>query len=291
MQKFLHLFSGGLDSILSYKIIERAGYEVKAVYFETPFFPSKKPLFYGNENSIEVRTVNIFSRYISMLKSPKYGYGKNLNPCIDCKALMINIACEMAEREGFDFVSTGEVLGQRPMSQTKGGFIKQKKLLKHPEKIIKILSRDDEINSLTKLPRFSFSGRERDNQMKLAEELEVKEFQTPSGGCLLTYREFSQKAEALLEMNLLEERYFYLIRSGRFKRFSCGAAVIGRDENDNNALLETRRGERAYQIRSGKGPVALVLGELAGEETEELMRILLAYSKGGENEKDSVVTL
>ncbi|MGE3062169.1 MAG: hypothetical protein AB7T10_00835 [bacterium] len=287
-RRILHLFSGGLDSILSYKILERAGHDVTAICFETPFFPSAKSVEYGDKNKIKVRVLNIFKEYVYMLARPKYGYGKNLNPCIDCKAMMINKACRIAIDEGYDFVSTGEVLGQRPMSQTKGGFIKQKKLLEHPEMVIRVLSREDGENNLEGMKRIEIVGRERAAQMKMSEEIGITEYQTPSGGCFLTYKEFSLKAKVLLKKNLTEERYFYMIKEGRFKEYSCGVAVIGRCEEDNEKLLSRRNGEVCYQVIDGKGPVGIVLGKLNDEEENDLKETLLKYSKRDINEKDSI---
>ncbi|MDD3802834.1 MAG: hypothetical protein PHW02_00415 [bacterium] len=288
MQRILHLFSGGLDSILSYKLLENAGYEVEAVYFETPFFPSSQAIDYGIKNSIKVRKVNIFKEYIEMLKRPKYGYGKNLNPCIDCKALMINTACRLALKENFSLVSTGEVLGQRPMSQTLAGFQKQKKLLEHPEMVVRVLSREKNENLLKNIERFEISGRERILQMKLSVKLEISHYSTPSGGCFLTYKEFSAKARSLLNKNFTEEKYFYMIKNGRFREYSNGVAIIGRSENDNDNLLKTRTDEKTLQIVGGKGPVALILGVLSKEEEEDLKEVLLKYSKRDVNEKDSI---
>mgnify|MGYP001290611617 CR=1 FL=1 len=293
MLKGLHLFSGGLDSILSYKILQESNFRADAVFFETPFFSSEKPIEYGKKNNINVRIINIFPEYISVLKSPKYGYGKNLNPCIDCKALMINKACEIAKREGYDFVSTGEVLGQRPMSQTKGGLVKQEKLLLNKDMVFRVLSYDSNPHNerMKAIKRVNITGRERTIQIKMAEERNINEYQTPSGGCLLTYKEYSYKAKTLLMKNLIEERYFYMIKSGRFLEFEKGAAVIGRDEKDNEKLLSLRKNEKGFQIQTGKGPVALIIGDISEEEIFSFKESLLNYSKNSKNEKDYICSI
>ncbi|UCG81667.1 MAG: tRNA 4-thiouridine(8) synthase ThiI, partial [Desulfobacterales bacterium] len=115
----LGLTSGGLDSILSALVLKEQGIEVAWVNFETPFFGSEKARHAARMTGIPLRVENITQVYIEMLKDPNCGYGTNMNPCLDCHALMLEIAGSMMKSEGFDFLFTGEVLGQRPMSQTK----------------------------------------------------------------------------------------------------------------------------------------------------------------------------
>ena len=293
MIKALHLFSGGLDSILSYRILQESGVHTEAIFFETPFFSSEKPVNYGKRNKIEVRVINIFSEYISILKRPKYGYGKNLNPCIDCHALMINKACEIAIKEDYDIVTTGEVLGQRPMSQTRGGLLKQKKLLKHGEMVFRVLSHEINKNNekIKDIKKINLSGRGRAIQNKMAEERSIKEYQSPSGGCLLTYKEYSYKAKILLLKNFVEERYFYIIKNGRFLEFKDAIVITGRDEKDNAMLLSLRRGEKSFQIKTGKGPVALIIGEISEDEENLLKENLLSYSKKKKDEKNLIYSI
>ena len=117
--KALCVFSGGLDSMLAAEVIRAQGINVLALFFETPFFISQKARESAQSMGLPFKVVDITKRHLDVVKRPKHGYGGNMNPCIDCHALMFKIAGEMLEKEGADFVLTGEVLGQRPMSQNK----------------------------------------------------------------------------------------------------------------------------------------------------------------------------
>jgi len=117
--KALSVFSGGLDSMLASELIRALDIEVQALFFETPFFSSVKAIESARSINLPLKIINITERHLDVVKDPKHGYGNNMNPCIDCHALMFRMAGEMMEDEGADFILTGEVLGQRPMSQNK----------------------------------------------------------------------------------------------------------------------------------------------------------------------------
>ena len=119
MIKAIALFSGGLDSILAAELIRRQNIEVLCLTFTTPFFNAQKALTASRQINLPLKIQDITSEHLSILKSPRYGYGKNMNPCIDCHTLMLNIAGRIMEETGSNFIITGEVLGQRPMSQNK----------------------------------------------------------------------------------------------------------------------------------------------------------------------------
>ncbi|MBN2027044.1 MAG: hypothetical protein JW854_09845, partial [Actinobacteria bacterium] len=118
-RKALVLFSGGLDSVLAAELLRRCGVEVAAITFTTPFFGSAGAEKAAGELGIELHVEDITARHLEMLKNPRYGYGKNLNPCIDCHALMVQVAAELRHEYGADFMATGEVLGERPKSQNR----------------------------------------------------------------------------------------------------------------------------------------------------------------------------
>ncbi|MEO0237532.1 MAG: tRNA 4-thiouridine(8) synthase ThiI, partial [candidate division WOR-3 bacterium] len=172
----VHLFSGGLDSIISYFILKELGHNPLTIYFETPFFSSDKAKEIADKNNIELVIENVFDEYLKILKRPIYGYGKNLNPCIDCKAFMINKATDIAIENDFKYVSTGEVLNQRPMSQTFQGLKKIEKLLKRKDLLVRPLSEEIlkdkfETNEFFKDKKFfSIEGRKRDIQLDLAKK-------------------------------------------------------------------------------------------------------------------------
>ena len=116
--KAISIFSGGLDSILAAFLVRESGVEVLPVFFSTPFFTPERAQESAESNNLPLKVVDITERYFTLLRKPKHGFGGNMNPCIDCHALMIRLAGEMLKKENADFIVSGEVLGQRPMSQT-----------------------------------------------------------------------------------------------------------------------------------------------------------------------------
>jgi len=198
--KAISLFSGGLDSILASILIRALDIEVQGLFFETPFFPAEKAMESAESVDLPIRFVNIAERHLEVVKRPKYGYGENMNPCIDCHALMIRIAGEMMLDEGADFIITGDVLGQRPMSQNRKalsiidaesgikGLILRPLSARHlaptiPE-IAGWISRDKMLD---------YSGRSRKPQMALAKKMNITKYPPPAGGCLLTDNVFSKR--------------------------------------------------------------------------------------------------
>ncbi len=285
----VHLFSGGLDSILSYFILKEKGYNPLPVFFETPFFCSDKVKIIAKNNRIDLLVINIFKEYIKILKNPVYGYGKNLNPCIDCKAFMINEAIDIATDNSFKYVSTGEVYNQRPMSQTLSGMEKIEKLLKRKDLLIRPLSHEIlkekfKENVLFKEKKFfSINGRKRNLQLELAKKFNIKDFSTPSGGCLLTYREYSQKLKTFLSFNIEEERYFWMIKHCRIVKFKNSISLIGRDKTDNENLIKlSSKQDKIYQIDDKKGPVGIFIGKDLNDFISFKME-MLKYSKRNQN--------
>lgn len=255
----LGLLSGGLDSSLSALLILRQGIEIEGLYFNNGFciIEAKKKLGEKRLNPIEeftkkynipLRYLDIREEFLELLKKPKYGYGSAFNPCIDCRILMLKKAKEILEKESFDFIFTGEVLKQRPMTQMtrtmklieiKSGLeglivrpLSQKLLpLTIPEKK-GIINRDFFEN---------IEGRGRKKQMKLAKELGLIDFPSPAGGCcFLTDKNYKERFLDLLkfkkEPNYLD---FFLIKIGRHFRLSEEVKlIIGRDERENQVLME-----------------------------------------------------
>ena len=140
MSKALGLLSGGLDSSLAALCLKRQGVEVTAISFVTPFFGSSKAELAAKQMGIPLIVENISEVHLAMLKNPHYGYGKNMNPCIDCHAMMFRLAGEIMAEQGFDFLFSGEVLGQRPMSQNSNALRSVANYSGHPDRIIRPLS-------------------------------------------------------------------------------------------------------------------------------------------------------
>src|SRR3989339_1237471 len=128
LTKSLSLFSGGLDSIIAVKLLQKQNIDVTGICFYSPFYGCEKALESAKELGIELKTIDISAEMLAVVKNPACGYGKSLNPCIDCHALMIRLANEIAQKENFDFIASGEVLGQRPFSQNKEALQRVQKL-------------------------------------------------------------------------------------------------------------------------------------------------------------------
>jgi len=289
MSKAVLLFSGGLDSILAYKVLLNAGADsVEPIFFETPFFKSDKAVYYGEINNIPINVINIFDEYLSILLNPVYGYGKCMNPCIDCHAFMIKKAIEYADKTNAEIIATGEVIGQRPMSQNRNAFVKINKIIKQRDVLrplsAKLLPETEyEKAGLVKREKLlSISGRSRKSQMEEAEKYGITEFPSPSGGCLLTEIEYSKKIRALKERKMINEHTLKLIRYGRYDAYESGFSVIARDDIENDKIMEERKGEIVYQVASKKGPVGIVVGSISLEEKERFFNRLREYSKKSE---------
>ncbi len=206
MVRALGLTSGGLDSILSALVLKEQGIEVAWVNLETPFFGSDRARRAARMTGIPLRVENITRVYIEMLKDPNCGYGTNMNPCLDCHALMLEIAGATMKREGFDFLFTGEVLGQRPMSQTKPSLRYVEKRSGFAGQILRPLSAKllpptipEERGLVDRVRLLDLTGRSRKRQMKLAEAFGISDYPSPGGGCLLTDPGFSRRVKDLLE--------------------------------------------------------------------------------------------
>lgn len=243
--KILLLFSGGLDSILCYRILKENNFSVKAIQFFTPFLGIKDTEeyigYYQKKFNIKVDLIDVWEEFKYILANPSQGYGKNLNPCLDCKLLFYKKAKFIMEEEGFDCIATGEVIGQRPFSQQRNSLTFLEKHSGLEGKILRPLSYDKSL----KIPEKTFyniTGRGRKKQFELAERFNIAENITPAGGCLLTDPNFSKKCRIVLEFfdnnpENLKKEYFEIIKYGRLKKIGNHLMIIGKDEKDNAKLL------------------------------------------------------
>ena len=204
MAKAIVLFSGGLDSLLAYKILEAQGVDVTAVFFETHFFKRTKAQDIAEANNLKFRVETVGDEHLEVVKDPKFGRGKQMNPCIDCHLFMIRKAKEIMEAEGFDFIASGEVMGQRPMSQNPDALRKIEKEAGLTGKLLRPLSAKlldpteaEEKGIVDREKLFSFQGRGRKAQLQLVKQFGIKKFQSPAGGCVLTEKEFSKNLSDL----------------------------------------------------------------------------------------------
>ena len=293
MNKALLLFSGGLDSILAYYILKNAGIdEIKAIFYETPFFPSDKPRLYAEKNNIKLIVKKIFTDYRKMLLNPRYGYGKHLNPCIDCHTLMINKTMEIAKTENIEIVATGEVIGQRPMSQNRGAFNAMNKMITDPQMILRplcaLLSEETDMEKKGIVNReklLGLNGRSRKKQIELAKRMKIMDYPNPAGGCLLTHKEYSDKVKLLVEREMLNSRNVELIKYGRVCFLKKGFTVIARDDKCNEKLMKIAK-ENRYHIMHEKGPIGIICGKIEEDEYNMFIQKMKKHSKnmGKDNE-------
>jgi tRNA-uridine 2-sulfurtransferase len=286
--KALSIFSGGLDSILAVKVVMLSGVDVLPINFTTPFFSPDKAIESAEKNNLPLKIVDITYRYFPMFKAPVYGFGGYMNPCIDCHALMLKIAGEMLKEENASFLISGEVLGQRPMSQHKSALAAVEKTSTMKGLVLRPLSAKlldktiPEINGwVQEKSLLRLSGRSRKPQIKLAKELGVRHYPTPGGGCLLTDPIFCKRFKDLkdnssdLNINDIE-----LLKVGRHFRINPDLKmVVGRDVKENDRIIELA-GDNGYTINTVTvpGPVVYVAGKRTTETDMLAASMTASYS-------------
>ncbi len=299
----LSLISGGLDSMLATKLILEQGILVEGINFFTGFTGDHdycfKREFNGSHSArwicdqlgIKLHIVNITEEFKSVLLCPRYGYGANLNPCLDCKLFMIRQAHKWLEQHGFDFLISGEVLGQRPKSQRKDTLPLATKMTSNL--IVRPLSAKllpptlPEINGWIKRDLLcDFNGRSRQPQMRLAEKFGFKGYAQPGGGCVLTDPNFCKRLQDLLDHRNNRDYSLddiLLLHLGRHVRVNPNLKVIiGRDQVENNFI--ERFSDKHTLLETVDYPGALVLldGAVTDNGLVEAAKLAVHYSKGRE---------
>lgn len=267
--KAIALFSGGLDSIIAVKLVQRQGIEVQGVTYETPFFSAQKAMVAAAKIDLPLCVLDITEDHLMMLQAPKYGYGKNLNPCIDCHAMMLRKTGNHLGEWNADFIITGEVLGQRPMSQTRQSLYVVAKYSGYPDLIVRPLSakllpvtRAEREGMIDREKLLDIQGRSRRRQLEAVTALGISDYSTPAGGCLLTDPMFSKRLKELFDHGDFEIPSIHLLKTGRHFRIGPQTKVIvGRNQKDNN-LIEQYILDCDVVIRAADfpGPTTLVPG-------------------------------
>ncbi len=279
----LALFSGGLDSILAAKLVASLGVRVLAVKFVTPFFdyelledPEKYKQEIMEKYGLEVILHDLSHNYLELLHNPSHGFGKNFNPCIDCKILMCSRAREMMAECGASFLISGEVIGQRPMSQRRD--------------TMRVIERDSDNDGLLLRPLsaklmdptkaetegwvdrdklLNFSGRGRTRQIQLAKEFGVTDFPAPAGGCILADPILSERIEKIykgdfvIQVADIKISDIRLLLVGRqFELSGGGWLILGRNEKENQKIESlTEDGDILLHMPEHPGPTALLRGK------------------------------
>lgn len=296
--KAVALLSGGLDSTLAVKLVLDQGIDVEAVNFVSPFCLCRKggcgALEVAKNLNIPLKTITVGEEYLRIVRKPQFGYGKNMNPCIDCRIFMLKKAKKYAEEIGASFIFTGEVLGQRPMSQHRKtlGIIEKEAGLKG--KILRPLSAKllpptevEKKGLVSRETLLGIEGRSRKKQIRLAQELKVTEYSCPGGGCLLTYREFTSKLKDLFEhkkrISLKDVR---LLKVGRHFRFGKNKIIVGRNEAENRLLLQMKMtNDYCFEAQDTGSPITLLQGPKTRIAIKRAAELTVYYS----DRKQSVV--
>ena len=291
------LFSGGLDSTLAIRLMQVQGINVHAIHFTSPFFgvsPASDSGKYDARRAAEALKVpltihQLGEEYLEMLRNPSHGYGKAINPCIDCHIYFLKKAGELMRTLGADFLVTGEVMGQRPMSQRKDALKTVERdcglegLLLRPLSARFLDPTIPEIEGWVdreKLP--AVKGRSRKDQFRLALELGVQEYPTPAGGCLLTETSYESKVRDIFShKEKLHSRDFRLLRVGRhFRLDEQTKVIIGRNAVENEIIDRVRESsETLIRWEEGSSPTGLICGPLSDKAVEVAAAILLRYTR------------
>ncbi len=297
--KALALFSGGLDSMIAVKLMREQDIEVVALFIDIGFGSSndKRTILESRAKMVgaEFELVNAREQFIQdILFNPKYGYGKNFNPCIDCHANMFRIAKALMPKYGANFVISGEVLGQRPMSQRSEALKNVLKLAKDEEEGLILRPMSAKLLEPTK-PEIEgwvdrekllgIEGRSREIQLKLAKDYDFEEFESPGGGCLLTESAFASKIQDVLDHDSFSIDDIDLLKAGRHLRLPDGAKlVIGRNQDDNEKLEKIEHNgyinAKALDI---SGPLALISKDATQKDRELGASLILTYTKSNKD--------
>ncbi len=289
------LFSGGLDSALAILLILRQNIEVTALTFLTHFgcditdksSCGSNPYPVSEKFGFTVKLVHLGDKFIDIVKSPKYGYGRNMNPCIDCRILMLNEAKQFMEMVGADFIITGEVLGQRPKSQMRPSMNIVERDSDLGGRLVRPLSAKlfpetlPEKNGLLDRNLLEdISGRSRKRQMELAAEFGLEDYPSPAAGCLLTDIGYSNRLRDLLaHTDQVDFDDLNLLRVGRhFRLDDHTKLIVGRDESDNNKIEKYAKPHHRVLEALGTGsPVALFISSNGEEQLEKAAAITARY--------------
>lgn len=307
-RKAVALISGGLDSLLAAKVMQEQGIHVEGINFYTGFCveghthairkqDQKKPkrnnaLWVAEQLGIKLHILDIVEEYKDVVFNPKHGYGANLNPCLDCKIFMVKKALEWIRLKGFDFIITGEVIGQRPMSQRKqtmpvvANESGAEGLLLRPLCARNLPETLPERESWVDRDRlYDFSGRSRKPQMALAQGFGFKDYAQPAGGCcFLTDAQYSVKLADLWRARgskQYEMDDIMLLKVGRHLRPAPHfKLIISREEGEGNFLLGYRKQFANIQTISHAGPLTLIDGDVTEQDITLAARVVARYSQG-----------
>lgn len=307
-RKAVALISGGLDSLLAAKVMLEQGIHVEGINFFTGFCveghthairkqdkgKSKRnnALWSAEQLGIKLHIIDIVEEYKDVLLNPKHGYGKNMNPCLDCKIFMVNKAKQWADENGFDFIITGEVVGQRPMSQRKDTMPVISRESGADDRLLRPLCAQNLPKTLPELEGwvnrdelFGFSGRNRKPQMELAARYGFEDYAKPAGGCcFLTDENYSAKLVDLWDARGTRDYEMddiMLLKVGRHIRpVPHYKLIIGREDGENKFLQGYKNSYITFKTLSCPGPLTLLDGVATDDDLKFAARITARFSQG-----------
>ncbi len=289
----LALFSGGLDSTLAMKLIVDQGIEVIAVNVNIGFGSTVDRTEHMqnmcDQIGVKLEILDLRELYLEeVLFNPKYGYGKNFNPCVDCHGFMFRYTGQLLEKYDASFMISGEVVGQRPMSQRKDAMENVKSLSNYDDLIVRPMcakllepSLPEREGWIDREKLLDINGRNRQRQLDMAKEIGLKDFESPGGGCLLTEVQFSNRLRDFVDNDNLEVDDINTLKAGRHLRLPDGAKlIVGRHQEDNDKLKNTIS-KKYYKARilDAVGPLSLLDKKASQADKELATSFIVSYGK------------
>lgn len=297
-KRALGLFSGGLDSMLAAALLREQGIEAAGVVFVTPFFGAERARESAAHLGLSLLERDLTQAYYPLLVNPPHGFGKHHNPCLDCHILMLREAAALLEARGYDFLYTGEVLGQRPMSQHRGALNLVARESGVPDLILRPLSarllaptRPELKGWVDRERLLDISGRGRKRQMELAAKYGITKYPSPAGGCLLTDPGYAARLKELLShISKPSRRDLELLKWGRHFRLPGGPkVVVGRTHRENEAINDLlASGDLVVRVQGYPGPLVLVPSGSKLEGLAEAAALAASYSDAPEGQEVTV---
>ncbi len=294
--KAVGLFSGGLDSALALKLVQEQGIDVIALNFVSPFcIPIGKgcsTVDLAKKLKVPIKLINAKDDYIKMIRNPKHGYGKNINPCIDCKIYFLKKAKKYAKKIGAKFIFTGDVLGQRPMSQHYKTLMLIEKEAGLKGKLVRPLcagllpeTEAEKKGWIDREKLLKFEGRTRIPQLDLAKKFKIDGFACGGSGCRLTDKEYAKKVRDIFKnKKRISLNDVKLLNFGRHFRYNKTKIIVGRNESENKQILGLKqKTDLIFEVKDYMGPTTLLRGK-ADKKTIELAAQLTARYSDAEDD-------
>jgi len=291
----LGLVSGGLDSLTACLLIKQQGFDVIGLNFKSPFCLCDKVLSHSDcglnlfheKLGIKIYSLSKGDDYLEIIRNPKFGYGKNLNPCIDCRIYILKKAKEFKKKINADFIFTGEVLNQRPKSQHMKALNIVEKESGLEGKLLRPLSAlqlkptiYEERGLINRSKLLGIKGRSRKVQLELVRKQGLMDEYYACGGCLLTDKNFSNRMRDYLKYNnALKIEDMNILKYGRHFRFKDSKIIVGRNEIENNMLLQLKKpSDLIMEVQDVLGPITIIQDEFNEETLKYAASLTLRYS-------------